>query len=417
MLDEAKESLQSALCLFEDQLQIKEENFSKQWVTVDALTHCFLCRGSTDEAISMLKTCLEQVEEKSATQKVYIRNLHLNLMKCHLMSGDLSTAIHHCEREIEMYDENSERNLELKRFKFLQDLHQYRDNNEHKQEGWKDKWMELHRNFQAPLRREYQQYKLKEDPFVDEFCKQVALLTLKDMNKSEVIGTDLALNLEILEKVEANIALVFDQNIHPEQNPGILLHQFYQIQGATQLRLGMFDEAKESLQSALCLFEDQLQFDEVDALKLYDIIGDLTDCFLCKGEPNDAIKMLEQYFKTVKVHRNLKNRRESCLSCIHYSLMECYTMEGDLQTAIEHLEMGIQVLDEDPADRDLTARSLVKHLQQLRDWQESSKHKEEGWKEYIVQRHRDEYAPLSLEYERFVMKILYTIYYHFINLI
>ena len=161
-----------------------------------------------------------------------------------------------------------------------------------------------------------------------------------------------------MEKVGTQITLVFEHNFNPEQNPGILLQHFYQIQCKAQLRLGMFDEAKQSLQSGLCLFEDQLQFGEVDALELYVIIGDLTDCLLCQGEPNDAISILEQYFKTVEVHRNLKNR-ELCLSSIHYSLMECYIVKGELTTAIEYetysyeyLEMGIRVFDEKQRERE-----------------------------------------------------------------
>jgi len=65
-----------------------------------------------------------------------------------------------------------------------------------------------------------------------ELWEQLALL--KDMNKSKDVMTNLSLNLEILEKAEAQISLASKHDFHPEQKPGIFLYQFYQIQGKTQ---------------------------------------------------------------------------------------------------------------------------------------------------------------------------------------
>jgi len=283
-----------------------------------------------------------------------------------------------------------------------------RDNNFHKEKGWKEMCNEGARDDYAPLLHEYQQYKLinplpHKDLVVDEFCKQVALL--KDMNESEDVITNLSLNLGILEKVEIEIALVSEHKFLPEQNPGILLHQFCQIKGETQLRLGMFDEAKESLETALCLIEDQLQFQQDHSDKVTVTISmvrttyNLSECFICQGQPDDAILVLQKYLPDDEVMRILKGNKVD-IAYLHFNLMDCYTVKGELATAIQHYEMGIQVLDGNPLQRDREPKRWAKDNQELHEWRGSKKQKEVSWREFIVERHRDEYAPLRHRYQK-----------------
>ena len=57
---------------------------------------------------------------------------------------------------------------------YLERLLEYQDNNEHKQEGWKERWIEIHRNLHAPLRDEYLTTKSLTLAFeLDELLKQI----------------------------------------------------------------------------------------------------------------------------------------------------------------------------------------------------------------------------------------------------
>ena len=112
-----------------------------------------------------------------------------------------------------------------------------------------------------------------------------------------------------------------------------------------------------------------------------------TECLLCKGEPDEAILMLETYLPQVKKKIVLMNRKHF-LSALHNCLMHCYQMKGDLSTAIQYAKYDAELLDGDPSlhrwpsyfehnPGECSVESGNQDLRNMFEWRDKNEHKKE----------------------------------------
>jgi len=138
------------------------------------------------------------------------------------------------------------------------------------------------------------------------------------------------------------------------------------------------------------------------------LIGDLVDCLICRGEEDEIIPVLETYLKQVETN---KLHHGFVLCSLHRILTDCYTVSGDLSKAIEHCEEMHKISSTELKLNDMIPSYIMNttgfsrscnirkpmadtDVNKLRHDRDRNAHNEINWKADLVKKYRDVYAPL-----------------------